>query len=123
MALSLTDHGWSYREYIWRPVSTDPALTKQMDERMTHLLAPALKDQPSAQAQAPAPPEETREEKEAAPLPQVVRGTRDGSPGIPVYEISRLYGHQTQTRGYRLSRNPLLFRIAGAGFEPATFGL
>ena len=78
---------------------------------------------PSAQAQAPAPLEETREEKEAAPLPQVVRGTRDGSPGIPVYEISRLYGHQTQTRGYSLRRNPLLFCIAGAGFEPATFGL
>ena len=70
MALGLTDHVWSYREYIWLPVSTDPALTKQMDERMAHRLTPPLQDQPSDRIQAPAPPEETREEKEAAPLPK-----------------------------------------------------
>jgi len=35
-------------------VSTDPALTKQMDERMAHLLTPALEDQPSDRTQAPA---------------------------------------------------------------------
>jgi len=72
MALGLTDHVWNYREYIWLPVSTDPALTKQMDEWMAHLLTPALQDQPSARTQAPAPPEETIEakEKEAAPLPK-----------------------------------------------------
>jgi len=72
MALGLTDHVWSYREYIWLPVSTDPALAKQMDERMAHRLTPALQDQPSDRTQAPAPPEETREEKEkeAAPLPK-----------------------------------------------------
>jgi hypothetical protein len=28
-----------------------------------------------------------------------------------------------RTRGYSLRRNPLIFRVAGAGFEPATFGL
>jgi len=27
------------------------------------------------------------------------------------------------TRGYSIRRNPLIFLIAGAGFEPATFGL
>src|SRR5712691_9351461 len=54
MALGLTDHVWSYREPIWLPVSTDPALTKQMDERMAHLLTPALEDQPSDRTQAPA---------------------------------------------------------------------
>jgi len=26
-------------------------------------------------------------------------------------------------RGYGVSRNPLFFLVAGAGFEPATFGL
>jgi hypothetical protein len=72
MALGLTDHVWSYREYIWLPVHTDPALTKQMDERMAHLLTPALQEQPSDRTQAPAPPVETIEEneKEAVPLPK-----------------------------------------------------
>jgi hypothetical protein len=72
MALGLTDHVWSYRQYIWLPVHTDPALTKQMDERLVHLLTPALQDQPSDSTQEPAPPVETREEKEkeAAPLPK-----------------------------------------------------
>jgi hypothetical protein len=72
MALGLTEHVWSYREYIWLPVHADPALTKQMDERMAHLLAPALQAQPRDRTQAPAPPMETLEEKEkeAAPLPK-----------------------------------------------------
>lgn len=72
MALGLTDHVWSYREYIWLPVHTEPALTKQMDERLAHLLTPALQDQPRDRAQAPAPPEEIIEEKEktAGPLPK-----------------------------------------------------
>jgi hypothetical protein len=42
MAIGLTDHIWSYREYVWLPVHADPALTTQMDERMTQLLTPAL---------------------------------------------------------------------------------
>lgn len=35
MAIGLTDHIWSYWEYIWLPVHADPILTTQMDERMT----------------------------------------------------------------------------------------
>jgi hypothetical protein len=31
MALGLTDHVWSYREYIWLLVHTDPALTQQLE--------------------------------------------------------------------------------------------
>jgi hypothetical protein len=44
MAIGLTDHVWSYREYIWLPIHTDPVLTKQMDERIARLLTPALRD-------------------------------------------------------------------------------
>jgi hypothetical protein len=44
MAIGLTDHVWSYREYVWLPVHVDPVLTKQMDERITRLLTPALQD-------------------------------------------------------------------------------
>ena len=71
MAIGLTDHVWSYREYIWLPVHTDPGLTKQMDERMARLLTPALQDQPLGKTQAP-PPDEVIEEhgKETAPLPK-----------------------------------------------------
>jgi hypothetical protein len=68
MAIGLTDHVWSYREYIWLPVHTDPTLTKQMDERMAQLLTPALQDQPGSRTQAPTHVEE-EQEKEAAPLP------------------------------------------------------
>jgi len=71
MAIGLTDHVWSYREYIWLPVHTDPVLTKQMDERLARLLTPALQDPPLGKTQAP-PPVEGREEreKETAPLPK-----------------------------------------------------
>src|SRR5499426_293020 len=67
MAIGLTDQVWSYREYMGRPVHTDPALTKQMDERMAPLLTPALQDQPGSRTQAPP---HIEKEKEAAPLPQ-----------------------------------------------------
>src|SRR3989449_3149334 len=71
MAIGLTDHVWSYREYIWLPVHTDPVLTKQMDERITRLLTPALQDQPLGRTQAPPPVEVIEEhEKETAPLPK-----------------------------------------------------
>ena len=71
MAIGLTDHVWSYREYIWLPVHTDPVLTKQMDERLARLLTPALQAPPLGRTQAP-PPVEVREacEKETAPLPK-----------------------------------------------------
>src|SRR5205807_3056349 len=70
MAIGLTDHIWSYREYIWLPVHTDPVLAEQMDERIARLLTPALQDQLSSRTQTP--PMETREEngKEAASLPK-----------------------------------------------------
>jgi hypothetical protein len=71
MAIGLTDHVWSSREYIWLPVHTDPVLTKQMDERLARLLTPALQAPPLGRTQAP-PPVEVREacEKETAPLPK-----------------------------------------------------
>ena len=71
MAIGLTDHVWSYREYIWLPVHTDPVLTQQMDEQMARLLPPALQDQPLNRGQAPPPVEVIEEhEKETAPLPK-----------------------------------------------------
>ena len=72
MALGLTDHVWSYREYIWLPVHTDPTLTKQIDDRIVDLLTPALQDQPKRRIPGKAASIEAREEKEAeaAPLPK-----------------------------------------------------
>jgi hypothetical protein len=52
MVIGLTDHGWSYRESIWLPVHADPSLTAQLDERMAHLLTPALPDQPPGRTHA-----------------------------------------------------------------------
>ena len=43
-AIGLTDHVWSYREYIWLPVHPDPDLRQQMQERIAHLLTPALQE-------------------------------------------------------------------------------
>ena len=68
MAIGLTDHIWSYREYIWVPVHPDPVLTKQMDERMSRLLTPALQDQPAGGTQAP--PAGKTNKKEATPRPK-----------------------------------------------------
>jgi transposase-like protein/IS1 family transposase len=71
MAIGLTDHVWSYQEYIWLPVHTDPVLSKQMDERIARLLTPALQAQPLGRTQAPPPGEVIEEhEKETAPLPK-----------------------------------------------------
>jgi IS1 family transposase len=71
MAIGLTDHVWSYGEYIWLPVHTDPVLTKQMDERIARLLTPALQDQPIGRTQTPTHAETSEEnEKEAASLPK-----------------------------------------------------
>jgi hypothetical protein len=73
MAIGLTDHVWSYQEYIWLPVHTDPVLTKQMDEQIARLLTPALQDQPLGRTQAPPPVELIEEhENETAPLPKAV---------------------------------------------------
>jgi IS1 family transposase/transposase-like protein len=71
MAIGLSDHVWSYREYIWLPVHADPVLTGQMDERIARLLIPALQDQPRGRTQTPPPIEATEgHEKEAALLPK-----------------------------------------------------
>ena len=69
MAIGLTDHVWSYREYVWLPVHTDPVLTKQIDDRLARLLTPALQDQPLGRAHVPTHAETLAEnEKEATPL-------------------------------------------------------
>jgi IS1 family transposase len=71
MAIGLTDHIWSYGEYVWLPVHPDPVFTKQMDERIARLLTPALQDQPLGRKQAPTQIETRAEnDKEAAPLPK-----------------------------------------------------
>jgi hypothetical protein len=71
MAIGLTDHVWSYREYIWLPVHTDPVLTTQMDERIAPLLTPALQDQSHRRTPTPTHAETRAEnEKEAPPLPK-----------------------------------------------------
>jgi IS1 family transposase len=71
VAIGLTDHVWSYGEYIWLPVHTDPVLSKQMDERIARLLTPALQGQPLGRTQTPTHAETRAEnEKEAAPLPK-----------------------------------------------------
>ena len=70
MAIGLTDHVWSYREYVWLPVHTDLVLTKEMDERIARLLTPALQTHPLGRPQAPMQAETcTENDKEAAPLP------------------------------------------------------
>ncbi len=68
MVIGLTDHVWSYREYIWLPVHADPSLTAQLDERIAHLLPPALPDQPPGRTHA-RPAVETNA-KEAVPRPK-----------------------------------------------------
>jgi hypothetical protein len=71
MAIGLTDHVWSYREYVWLPVHTDPILTKQMDEQIAQLLPPALQEQLVSRTQALTHAETRAEnEKEVAPLPK-----------------------------------------------------
>ena len=66
MAIGLSAHVWSYREYSWLPVHTDPVLTQQMDERIAQLLPPALQEPPLGRTQAP-PPVEVRAEHEQEP--------------------------------------------------------
>ena len=67
MAIGLTEHVWSYREYIRLPVHEDPALTQRMEERIAHLLTPALRSQPSGSPQAKPSPEETTGKEEGKP--------------------------------------------------------
>ena len=69
MAIGLTDHVWSYREYSWLPVHKDAALTRQMDERIARLLTPALQGYPESSAPANLLPVEARRGK-AKPIPK-----------------------------------------------------
>jgi transposase-like protein len=69
LAIGLTDHVWSYREYMRLPVHADHVLTRQMDERLTRLLPPALQAQPLGRTQAPSPLKVREEhQKQTAPL-------------------------------------------------------
>ena len=63
MAIGLTDHVWSYREYVWLPVHTDPVLRQQMEARITRLLTPALQAPPSDNTLAKSLPAEAKEDK------------------------------------------------------------
>ena len=69
MAIGLTDHVWSYREYIELPVHPDPTLAKQMDERIARLLTPALHAYLDDSTQVKTSPEEVSRAK-AASLPK-----------------------------------------------------
>ena len=44
MALGLTDHVWSYTEYIWLPVHEDLKGKQRLQEQVDRLLIPALPD-------------------------------------------------------------------------------
>jgi IS1 family transposase len=69
MAIGLTDHIWSYREYIWLPGHADPVLRQQMDEQIEHLLTPALQGHPDGSPPANLLRTETRRRK-AKPIPK-----------------------------------------------------
>jgi hypothetical protein len=69
MAIGLTDHIWSYREYIWLPVHADPVLRQQMDEQIEHLLTPALQGHPDGSPPTNLLRTETRRRK-AKPIPK-----------------------------------------------------
>ena len=66
MAIGLTAHVWSYREYIWLPVHADPVLRRQMDARIEHLLTPAFPGHPEGSPPANLPPTEAR--RKAQPM-------------------------------------------------------
>ena len=69
MAIGLTDHIWSYREYIWLQVHADPVLRQQMDEQIEHLLTPALQGHPDGSPPANLLRTETKRRK-AKPIPK-----------------------------------------------------
>jgi hypothetical protein len=69
MAIGLTDHVWSYREYSWLPIHADPVRRRQMDERVERLLSPALSGHPEGSPPVNLPPSEARRRK-AQPMPK-----------------------------------------------------
>lgn len=42
MAIGLAERVWSYRDYLWHPVHSDPASRHLMEQRVKELLTPAL---------------------------------------------------------------------------------
>jgi IS1 family transposase len=63
MAIGLTDHVWSYREYVWLPVHADPVLRRQRGEQIERLLILALQGPPEGSPLATLPPTEGRKRK------------------------------------------------------------
>lgn len=61
MVIGLTDHVWSYTEYIWHPVHQDPEGKRLRDQRIEALLTPALTNEKEAKANAP--PKKTKEKR------------------------------------------------------------
>ena len=66
MALGLTDHVWSYTEYIWLPVHEDLKGKQRLQEQVDHLLIPALPDTARAKAGSKRAPPTTKKRKQTA---------------------------------------------------------
>jgi len=62
MAIGLTDHVWTYREYIWLPVHPNQLLQTQMEQQIQHLLTPALEDIPCTYKRRKHPPDQPEQE-------------------------------------------------------------
>lgn len=60
MAIGLTDHLWSYHEYIWLPVYEDRQAETQMAQRIEQLLKPALPNQDGKPPPAKARPKQAK---------------------------------------------------------------
>ena len=67
MAIGLTDHVWTYREYIWLTVHHDPILKQERNERIQQLLTPAVPDAIIEVNPAKSPSKRTKK-KRAKPL-------------------------------------------------------
>ena len=63
-----------------------------------------------------------REGQASVAVVVIARGRQSGLPGKNTESYERNRWSKKPT-GYGLNRNPLFFLVAGAGFEPATFGL
>jgi hypothetical protein len=63
MAIGLTDHVWSYHEYMWLPVHTDPHAQQEMAQRIEHLLPPALPDSSEPKASTTSPVKQAKKKR------------------------------------------------------------
>jgi hypothetical protein len=68
IAIGLTHHVWSCREYVWLPVHTDPVLRQQREARITHLLPPARQTPPGDNTLVKSPPAEAKAHQSDAVL-------------------------------------------------------